>query len=447
MFYLVVLLIVTVFTFFMVFNLNKQDIMSPSVMVCLVFIFSISIALYNTNKWNINYSFEAFAILSLGIFLFGFTDILVSNTCKKNRIVAEKSFEPVHIEQWKLIVISILDVGVVFLVLREVRRIAATNPYFANIFYAYRVITSHSENLRPEQYMNGIVNHSMKIVIVSGFICAVFFIYNVFICRDKLRKNIILLISPIMLCLMTLFTGVRTNILRLCVFCLICSYILLQYKKNWKIMTSWRFIRVLTISLVLILIIFGVLQSLLGRNGGSTDIISVVSNYAGASIVHFNQFIQNPPEPNKVFGQETFTGIWNVLYKLGFTAQSYKAHEEYRYITTKDFGNVYTLFRRFIQDFGIFAMGIMTMFLSAIFSYIYNVKIKYHTLTYKRWIIIIEYGYLYYIIAMASIDNLVHDYLNIGTILLVILLHFMLWFLLQFKICCGAKFRIRKIAR
>lgn len=430
---LIILLITVVLIFCFAFALNNQDIMAPSVMVCMVFVFSIVLALYNAQKWKIDFSFEATALLSLGIALFAITDVIVARVLGRKRVYIQQNFQAIHIDKWKLKLISVLDMGIVILVLREVRRIAATNSWFTNIFYAYRIITSHSDSLSVDQYMNGAVNQSMKIVIVSGFVCAVLFIFNVLICKEKWRKNILLLVPPVMLCLMTLFTGVRTNVLRLCVFSLVCGYVLLQYKQNWRIRTSWKFIRVLAISLVLILVLFGTLQSVLGRSG-STDIVSVIANYAGAPILHFNQYVQDPPAANEVFGQETFTGIWNVLYKLGITSRLFSAHEEYRYITADDFGNVYTLFRRFLQDFGTLGMCIMTIILSAFFSLLYNRGIKYRVLTYKRLRVLIEYGYLYYIIAMASIDSLVHDYLNVGTILLAIGLHLFLYFFLRMHV-------------
>ena len=112
---------------------------------------------------------------------------------------------------------------------------------------------------------------------------------------------------------MTLITGVRTNILRLFVFCLICGYILFQYKRNWRGLVLNRFLRIAVISVLGILILFSSLQGFLGRDtGGSTDKLTVVSNYVGAPVVHFGQYIQNPPPPNQVFGQETFSGEFPV---------------------------------------------------------------------------------------------------------------------------------------
>lgn len=433
--YLILLLFFEIVFFCFIFVTNKKDIMAPSVIMSLVFIFSTTLALSNSARWDFYFEFETFGIIALGITLFGITDVLISNTRKRGYTKVQSTVpEPIIIEKWKLIAICLVDLVIVLLVLNEVRRIAATNTWFTNIFYAYRVITSHSEDLSPDQYMNGIVNQAMKIVIVSGFAMAAFWINNVLICKEKFSKNILYAIPPILLCVMTIFTGVRTNILRLAVFSLIVGYVLLQNKKEWKVKTSWKFIRVLAIAFVVVVVVFGVLQSVLGRTAGSTAILTVISNYAGAPFLHFNQYIQDPPAANLVFGQETFAGVWNVLYKLGLTAASYSAHEEYRYISDTDFGNVYTIFRRFVQDFGFIGMCFMMVLTSAIFSFFYNWKIKYRQLNYRQWKRILVYGYMFYIIAMSSIDNLIHDYINIGTGILFITLQLMFWFLFKLKV-------------
>lgn len=431
---LLILLGVEILLFCVCFVFTQQDIMAPSIMMLLVFIFSTLITLLNVEKWKIKYSVEAMLILVLGLFLFCAIDIL-TKACFKSRQKSLISGENriIEIDNWKTGFIIFCDIIIVFLVYREVRRIAGTNAYFTNIFYAYRVITSHSSERGLDQYMNGVVAQAMKIVIVSGFIYAFTFVNNVLVNKKKIRKNILYLVPPALLIVMTLITGVRTNVLRLAVFVLIVWYVLLQMKQGWRIKTSWKFVRKLALSVVIILILFTGLQTFLGRTG-ETDFLSVISNYAGASIQHFNQYIQDPPEPNKVFGQETFTGVWNVLNKLGIVKKSFLAHEEYRYLDNVNFGNVYTFFRRYLQDFGAFGMAIMTIITSFIFSYMYNCKICGKKLTYRRMLTIIEYGYMYYIVAMSSVDNIVHDYLNVGIIIQILLLHAMMWFLFKCKI-------------
>lgn len=433
------LLIVEIMLALIFFLLNRQDILAPSVLMTLVFSTSTFIAILNGGNWDIHYSFNAAALISLGLFLFGVTDIFIRKLfgVKKMSYIEATSLT-IFVERWKTWLIIFADMIIVLLVYQEVQRIASTGGGYTNAFYAYRIITSHSTQRSADQYMNGLVNQSMKLVIVTGFLFAFVFINNVLICRGCLKRNVSFLIPPVLLCIMTLITGVRTNILRLCVFGLVCWYILLQCQTNWRIKTSWKFIRILVIAAIAILFLFSISQSMLGRKG-STDLWTVISNYAGASIQHFNQYIQDPPDRNTVFGQETFSGVWNLMRRLGLVTHTYSVHGEYRYLNATEFGNVYTFFRRYLQDFNPIGMCIMSILTAGFFSLIYNHSIRCRSLSYRRNIVIIEYAYLYYIIAISSIDNIVHDYLNVGTVLMCMLLHVMYWFMFRLRISAGPR--------
>ena len=152
---LLILLGVEILLFCVCFVFTQQDIMAPSIMMLLVFIFSTLITLLNVEKWKIKYSVEAMLILVLGLFLFCAIDIL-TKACFKSRQKSLISGENriIEIDNWKTGFIIFCDIIIVFLVYREVRRIAGTNAYFTNIFYAYRVITSHSSERGLDQYMN-----------------------------------------------------------------------------------------------------------------------------------------------------------------------------------------------------------------------------------------------------------------------------------------------------
>ena len=185
------LLIIEIILLCCFFLLSKQDIMAPSVFMCLVFIFSTFIAVLNGDNWNINYGFKSFILLSTGIFCFGITDILIQHIFirKKKEELCENIYE-IYISKWKLISIIIVDIIILYLVYQEVKRIGGSvNWAEGNIFYAYRIITSHSSDSSDIQYMSGVVNQLMKIVIISGFIFSFIFINNVIICKKKFQET------------------------------------------------------------------------------------------------------------------------------------------------------------------------------------------------------------------------------------------------------------------
>ena len=68
-FSLISFFIITYFVF-------KEDILSPAVIVCMMWTFSTLCAIYNINNWGINLHLNTVAIIILGIIIFGLSSIL-----------------------------------------------------------------------------------------------------------------------------------------------------------------------------------------------------------------------------------------------------------------------------------------------------------------------------------------------------------------------------------
>ena len=433
------LLFLEILLFLLSFIFNEHDIMSPSCMIMLVFIFSTVVATLNGENWNIDYGLKTVGIIISGLSVFVITDICIADyykNYKRNQII-DNTINATVIDTAKMIFTIILDMLILYFVYKEVIRIAGTGSGFTNMFYAYRQIVN-STSRTAEQFMNGFVVQCMKYVIGSGFICGVIFVKNVFVCKERLSKNIIYIVPGMIMSIMTFVTGNRTNILRLFVALLISTYILMQYKTNWSIRISWKYIKILACSLVVVFCFFSFSQVILGRSGATT-VMDIISNYAGASIQLFNLYLENPARSNLVWGEETFQGIWSLLYKSGISVINVSAFSEFRNLNSMNIGNVYTFFRKFYHDFGFFGMIIMTMLIAVFFSRTYNYHIKCHTFNYKQIYKITLYGYLYYIIVIASVDNILPNYLSIGTLVQIMVFWFIYIFYFRVRIVYGKK--------
>ena len=67
-------------------------------------------------------------------------------------------------------------------------------------------------------------------------------------------------------------------------------------------------------------------------------------------------------------------------------------------------GNVYTIFRRPLHDFGYAGMYIFVSVVALIFSYTYYFKIKYRECTDKRDLELFYYAYFYYWIITSVVE-------------------------------------------
>lgn len=97
----------------------------------------------------------------------------------------------------------------------------------------------------------------------------------------------------------------------------------------------------------------------------------IISHYMGLSFPAFDRFLSNIPVESFYIGSNTLTGIYNNLLSLGFPVSKpniFLEFVEFEGIDT----NVYSAFRRYIEDYGIVGMMSLLFTIGAIFSAIYN---------------------------------------------------------------------------
>ncbi|MTV44646.1 oligosaccharide repeat unit polymerase, partial [Streptococcus pneumoniae] len=86
--------------------------------------------------------------------------------------------------------------------------------------------------------------------------------------------------------------------------------------------------------------------------------ISYITRYMGGSIQLFDLFVIDPIRRNKELGAETFSGIYEMLAKLGFDNNIIKGLEWRVSPNYYSLGNVYTAIRRYYSDFGVIGIVI-----------------------------------------------------------------------------------------
>jgi oligosaccharide repeat unit polymerase len=93
----------------------------------------------------------------------------------------------------------------------------------------------------------------------------------------------------------------------------------------------------------------------------------IISNYIGQSIPLLNDFILHPRPPDVYFGENTLFGIYSFLRKLGFDYPFFYA--PYDFTVLGDLrGNVYTIIRRYLEDFGYFGLFFLMFSLGFFYS-------------------------------------------------------------------------------
>lgn len=193
MIYIYALMFFTIILFFISYIFSGHDIMAPSVIVCTMFIISITFAIANIFKWKVDYSFKAFIILFTGILTIVFTDIIVHYfSLSKNRDSGRKYAIPVSrrikiitVQKWMLLMIIIFDVFVVIWYFFEIRRIVGKTMILTSYFSTYRHITVGSGSSEGYIPVNGFLNQLLKISKCSGYISLYILLNNIIASKQK----------------------------------------------------------------------------------------------------------------------------------------------------------------------------------------------------------------------------------------------------------------------
>lgn len=381
---------ICIITFFAYLS-NKGDLFSPSVLVCLSFFVCSFFALINYTNWELDsFSGKTTLIIILGILIFVFSDYFVKFIKFEKKIISKKN--TIFIKTWKNILIILFLVCVTILIFDQVKKIGSIGDS-ENLVYNYRINVSYKGG-----DTSSLINMLQKISVAIGFVYTYIFIATL---RESSFKQKILYIIPILITVsQSLLSGSRFNIIKF--ICAALIYYSFYYIK--KSFSKKFLIRVLGVFLFF-LVFFYFIKDMSGRVSDES-LVEYISLYVGGSIKLFDMYVKDPPTGFLIFGKETFYSINQFLTKLNIlNVPYYPPHLEFRWLNGVNLGNVYTGFRRTIQDFGI-PMG---MLLTFVVSMIYSLFYRYTKMNFndekKMDYSLFYYGMIGYVLATYGIDD------------------------------------------
>lgn len=432
------MLTIVLFVFFIVmlviaYFLFKKDIGQPAIIFFASYTLSMFCACLNINKWSMDLGWQSFFTLLGGAIEFlTISYILMKffekkyrkkmDVEKKREIVQNKDFYKdglINVEKWKVFLVIIYDVVILICLIIAVLDIASKFGDYSNYSQAltiFRENTSYNNNIT----MPRILTLAQKPMLAAVYIMLYVFIHNL-VLEDKklvikLKNNMIYLIPVILGTLSFLVQSNRGSVLKVIVAGVMISIVLMNKKKNYINTFSLKNIGTIVVIGVAVLILFYAAASLIGRKT-KYNFIEYITMYAGGSIRNLDMYYKEPLNKDSTYiGIETFHDLINNLGKIGIldVKNMPTNHLEFRFVETDhgklNTGNVYTAYRRWMQDFGIEGMIVLQAIMCVAFNFAYN-KIKYSNKTNKSTlgIIIIIYGLLSYTLFMHPIDGIFYN--------------------------------------
>ena len=369
------------FLLILALSLNDYEILSPSVIVSIMWLFSTICASYNIETWGIALHTNTFIVITFGIFMFIFIGFVarkvptlsVSNY-RFNRIsIGNRNFvnHSIHINWAIVIMLVLLGVITVLLQYRWLVSAAGGVGSWTDMMDDYRNETgSYNENAEAKP---SILSNLEFLLRVSTYILTYVAIYNII--HGKADKKH-LLIAPLPLCYIAdkILNAGRGDILIYFGAVVLMFYVMTQQKVGWKRKVSRKFINVLFVCGFSILFLFSASRALVGRKD-QTDPVYYITRYAGGSIELFDLFLQDKKMMNDkaIFGKETLAPLMNFLgKKMNIPQWVYIHHLEFRSHNGARLGNVYGAFRYYIHDFGYVGFVVLTILSSVFHNRLYK---------------------------------------------------------------------------
>ena len=344
-----------------------KDYFSPSFLLSIVFIISCTFSIIGNLNWKCDINGISILVISAVIFMIFIGELFA------RFVIFRKNFEVerIHIKSIKtirankIVIILFIIIQILFTIVyyRRMIEIAVNNGYSGENYFMYARNSTESAG-----FLYNFVVSSFE---PFALICMFIFINN-FISNLKFSffiKNFIFIIPTVIFCFTTVLTGARVGIVEyVIIFVLMLVYFIRKININgYKIKYRYIFIPVATI---LFALIFAFLKIGESRNGlSSSNYSEYINVYSGSSIVAFSEWF-----PNRTIGSNSmlgsFKGIFNTLSRLNTGYE----RTFYDFVTFKNgtSTNVYTGFRAYIEDFGIFGLLVISFLIGTLITCFYK---------------------------------------------------------------------------
>lgn len=436
---LLLLLLAELILFIAICHFNKSDFLDPVVFSIFVFIIATFSSIIGNMTWNIEFSLYSMFIVLIGLIAMasGNAFAKLANSNLLNKRIRKFSYQPheINISSWKVWVIIGLSV-------------VLTALYIIDILHAGKLLgvsglKAISVVRRSDKATtNAIIRQGIKFIMAAGFVNGFIFSNN-FIINCKRKTNFLYLIPSICGCVCSIFTGVRTEILRIIIAIFVSFYILLQEKNNWKNGSNKKVIKLFLPAVFIALILFVEVKNIIKGPDLATNHVyntfEYIIYYIGTPLIVLGEKINIGITNYKgiFWGELTFNSVWFDLADFNLVNASLLQNGSANIIINSKeriAANVDTILGPALIDFDISGMFVFIFLVYFFLSYYYYNKIKYTSSSLKRNKSIIVYSHLFIIIAMSYYANLAGKFFSIYFILTLIFIYIIYWFYFKTKL-------------
>ena len=384
--------------FVLSFYAFKGDFLSPSLISSAVFLLSCICVLINYQKWQIEYHFSTVMVIFVGFCAIFLAELIAKKTAFKTHYSYLHNAKPIRYSPLFLLFFIVISAVALLYFCNYILKLG--NSIGINGLMAIGTVKDSTE-----VSVGGIPLLAFDLCFYSGFVFIYVWCHNTVMCKQKKRRNFLLLLPVLFGLVAVVFRGARGPLLQY----VVAFFFLSVLFKSKEIVTLRHRLKVL-FKIVLVGLIFSVgfyfLREIVkGRSNGSS-FIDYITYYIGSPLYLFDKIVQDPSRVYSgynYFGSATFTNLYGTLYQLGFVPYNISGLN-FTTVMIGDFqlsGNEYTLFMRPYYDFGLIGMSIFVFVLYGTFSFAYHHCLKDNFFKRKYRNLTIVYSMFFYWIVMS----------------------------------------------
>lgn len=438
--YLYLLLIVEVVLLLIIAIVTKADFTSPGFITLFMFILSTLCVIWNEDYWRVQFTYKTFKIISSGLFIIVFVEILVSMIAASNskRVWSDRE-DYAKTKEYDIPVLTQVFFSIIFTAMTLVYIIAIVRAG-GNSSLLANIGAVHNDT---EIEVGTIPTICIRILRLSAFPFLFFFINNVLRCKGKILKNILLLVPVLDSLIAVFFSGVRSTFMYYIIAAIFYSVMLTRFQNGWKQVKLRKYLKHIIFFGGAFIFLFIASRSIVKNREYQTSGIEYLTFYLGSPIHLFNKIVDRtymafPTFYTDIPGAHTFKLFYHEMYKFGFIDQKV---EDTRFVyvggSYSGGGNVYTFFGPSYHDFGLIGMLVYVAIFYLIFNYIYYKCFRYNSSICKNIPWLVLFGAYYHYVFMTFYSALTCQF-KLQTILEMMIL------VIIFKELPKLKIRMRK---
>lgn len=399
------------------YQISDRSISSPIVLFLSPFVIAISFGLiFFYSDWDYNFSIQTVFVVLVSAAAFTLTCCLIHwifNGWSSQHVqhpqrkiqaetTAARQFLPDSV-YWVLICTQI---GLIFFLFKYERNIVTQYGYGGSILEVangFNTLTKFSGS--DEDFISGLASP------VFGIMDAlqVFAAYS--LAREVISegKNFskLALLNVALSAAYSLLGGGRTGLVGM-VFMTLIFLVIFGYKNGTILSFLHLKIKYVAISItgvIIFLIIFYNALALLGRTV-EFNFLNYIGIYLAAPFKNFDIMMESQPPDSASFGQYTFSGIYQILSHIVNIDRSSMPTFTLPFVTYNghSLGNVYTVFRALVLDFGILGCILAITVMAAISQLVYEIAMR-HQENYHSNFSMLIYGVVSFNIAMSFFSH------------------------------------------